>query len=42
MQSSEGHLIKLLGDTAVPNIVKATAAYYLGSIPTQNSLPGIY
>ncbi len=35
--NSEGHLIKLLGDTAVPNIVKATAAYYLGSIPTQNS-----
>ena len=36
-QHSEGHLVKLLGDTAVPNIVKATAAHYLGSIPTQNS-----
>jgi tetratricopeptide (TPR) repeat protein len=36
--SSEGHLIKLLGDTAVPTIIKATAAHYLGSIPTQNSL----
>src|SRR6187401_175724 len=38
---SEAHLIKLLGDTAVPNIVKATAAYYLGSIPTQNSFQAL-
>ena len=38
---SEGHLIKLLGDTAVPNIVKATAAYYLASIPTQNSFQAL-
>ena len=40
-QGSEGHLIKLLGDTAVPNIVKATAANYLGSIPTQNSFQAL-
>jgi Tfp pilus assembly protein PilF len=40
-QGSEGHLIKLLGDTAVPNIVKATAASYLGSIPTQNSFQAL-
>ena len=36
--NSEAHLIKLIRDTAVPNIIKATAAHYLGSIPTQNSL----
>ena len=36
--ANEGHLVKLLGDTAVPTIVKATAAYYLGSISTQSSL----
>jgi tetratricopeptide (TPR) repeat protein len=40
-ESSEAHLVKLIGDTAVPNIVKATAAYYLGSIPTQNSLSNL-
>ena len=40
-QGSEGHLIKLLGDTAVPDIVKATAATYLASIPTQNSLQAL-
>ena len=40
-EGSEGHLIKLLGDTAVPNIVKATAANYLGSIPTQNSFQAL-
>ena len=39
--NSEGHLIKLLGDTAVPNIVKATAAHYLASIPTQSSLQAL-
>jgi tetratricopeptide (TPR) repeat protein len=36
-QRSEAHLVKLLGDTSVPNIIKATAAHYLGSIPTQSS-----
>ena len=40
-EGSEAHLVKLLGDTAVPNIVKATAAHYLGSIPTQNSLSNL-
>ncbi len=40
-ENSEAHLVKLLGDTTVPNIVKATAAYYLGSIPTQNSFSGL-
>ena len=39
--NSEGHLIKLLGDTVVPNIVKATAAYYLASIPTQNGFQAL-
>jgi tetratricopeptide (TPR) repeat protein len=40
-QNSEAHLIKLLYDTAVPNIIKATASFYLGSIPTQNSLQAL-
>ncbi|HEX6848796.1 MAG TPA: tetratricopeptide repeat protein [Chitinophagaceae bacterium] len=40
-RGSEEHLVKLLGDTAVPNIVKAAAAYYLGSIPTQSSLQAL-
>jgi tetratricopeptide (TPR) repeat protein len=40
-QNSEVHLIKLLGDTSVPDIIKATAANYLGSIRTQNSLQAI-
>ena len=35
---SEGHLTKLINDTAVPNIIKATAIHYLGSIPTQSSI----
>ena len=39
--AAEGHLIKLLGDTSVPGIVKATAADYLGSIPTQKSLEAL-
>lgn len=40
-QVSEGHLIKLLGDTSVPNIIRATAAHYLGSITTQTSLQAL-
>lgn len=40
-EGSEGHLIRLLGDTAVPSIVKATAAHYLGTIPTQNSFQAL-
>ena len=40
-QHSEAHLIKLLGDTSVPNIIKATSTYYLGSILSQNSLQAL-
>jgi predicted CXXCH cytochrome family protein len=40
-ENSEAHLLKLLSDTAVPIIVKATAANYLGSIPTQKSLQAL-
>ncbi|HEU5167302.1 MAG TPA: tetratricopeptide repeat protein [Chitinophagaceae bacterium] len=39
--NSEEHLIKILGDTSVPDIIKATAAHYLGSIPTQNSFQAL-
>lgn len=39
--NSESHLLKLLNNTAVPNIVKATAAFYLTNIPTQNSLKAL-
>jgi tetratricopeptide (TPR) repeat protein len=38
---SEPHLLKLLGDTSVPDIIKATAVQYLGSINTQNSLQAL-
>lgn len=34
---SEPHLIRLLGDTSVPEIIKATAANYLGGLPTPKS-----
>jgi tetratricopeptide (TPR) repeat protein len=34
---SEGHLTKLLKDTATPAIIKATSLYYLGSILTPSS-----
>lgn len=33
---SESHLIKLLGDTAQPEIARATAANYLGNLQTLN------
>lgn len=36
--NSEAHLVKLLADTSVPAIIKATAANYLGSISTQSSM----
>jgi len=36
--NSEGHLIKLIDNKFVPKIIKATATFYLGSIPTQSSL----
>jgi tetratricopeptide (TPR) repeat protein len=39
--NSEKHLIKLLNDKSTPNIIKATAAFYLGSITTQASLTGL-
>lgn len=35
---SEAHLIKLLSDTSVPKIIKATAANYLGGVASENSL----
>ncbi|MCW3089926.1 MAG: hypothetical protein JWP81_995 [Ferruginibacter sp.] len=38
INQSEGHLKKLIGDTAVPDIIKATAVNYLGSISTESSL----
>jgi predicted CXXCH cytochrome family protein len=34
---SEGHIVKLLNDTATPAIIKATALYYLKDIQTENS-----
>lgn len=37
-ENSEAHLTKLIADTAVPAIIKATAFYYLGNITTQSSL----
>lgn len=37
-KNSEAHLIHLINNKTVPAIIKATAAFYLGSIPTQTSL----
>jgi tetratricopeptide (TPR) repeat protein len=36
--NAEGHLQKILNDTASPAIIKATAAYYLGNIFTPSSI----
>ena len=36
--NSEAHLIRLLKDTSVPDVVKAASANYLGNIQTPNSL----
>jgi tetratricopeptide (TPR) repeat protein len=36
--SSETHLQKLIADTSVPDIVKATAAHYLSQVPTRTAL----
>jgi predicted CXXCH cytochrome family protein len=36
-EQSEHHLIKLLADTSQPEIARATAAFYLGSIQTRKS-----
>ena len=35
--SSEGHIMRLLNDTATPKIIKATALYYLKDINSPNS-----
>lgn len=35
--NSEGHIMRLLNDTATPSIIKATALYYLKDINTRNS-----
>ena len=37
-EKSETHLIKLLNDTSVPDMIKAASANYLGSVVTNNSL----
>jgi tetratricopeptide (TPR) repeat protein len=39
--NSEKHLVKLLGDTSVPNIIQATAAYYLGSVSSAGSIQAL-
>lgn len=36
--NSEKHLTKIIDNKFVPKIIKATATFYLGSIPTQTSL----
>lgn len=36
--ASEGHVLRLMNDTATPAIIKATALYYLRNLPTENSL----
>ena len=36
-ERSEGHLIRLMADTSQPEIARATAAFYLSSLLTQNS-----
>ena len=38
---AQAHLVKLLGDTATPSIIKATAVHYLGSVNDNNSLQNI-
>ena len=37
-ENSEAHLIRLVKDTSVPDIVKSASASYLGNIQTTNSL----
>ncbi|MDE3237286.1 MAG: tetratricopeptide repeat protein [Bacteroidota bacterium] len=37
-EKSEPHLLRLMSDTAVPSIIKATAANYLGNIHSTTSL----
>jgi predicted CXXCH cytochrome family protein len=40
-ENSEQHLIKLVNDTSVPDIVRAASASYLGHIQTGNSLEAL-
>lgn len=40
-ENSEPHLHKLLADTTQPAIARATAAHYLGSLPTATSAAGL-
>ncbi len=40
-EKSEAHLLKLLADTAVPVVIKATAINYLGNISSQTSLSAL-
>ncbi len=40
-ENSEAHLVRLLKDTSVPDIVKAAAANYLGNIQTAGSLDAL-
>lgn len=40
--NSEVHLSRLLSDSAVPDIIKATAANYLGNISTATSLQALF
>ncbi len=37
-EQAEPHLQKLFGDTAVPDIIKATAMHYLRNVPTMNAM----
>lgn len=40
-EKSESHLLKLLADTTQPEIARATAVYYLGSLPSPGSANGL-
>lgn len=40
-QGSEQHLLKLMSDTSIPSIIKATAAEYLRNIPTKQSIDAL-
>ena len=40
-ENSEAHLIRLVKDTSVPDIVKSASASYLGNIQTTNSLSAL-
>jgi tetratricopeptide (TPR) repeat protein len=40
-RGSEQHLLKLMSDTSIPSIIKATAAEYLRNIPTKQSIDAL-